>query len=240
MHLLQLIRELGNINVKKKEPPFCYPYSFKARVLVLSHLARMEVSEDLEEGRTDQLNYILSLQLVHCSFKFKHSWSFLFAALFVVVQFWKYNFGYCKHTFIKVSGVAEVFENEFLRVPGTKTTPQAAVRLINCRKFKHTEGKVIKNPRHGEISCSHVIYCKSGIHLERSYMFSVFLHQIKDLWWGRVQLFFRRWSTLAVSSPWWLTAEEVHTTMVATPTQHHGASVSFLLEIICAHLLIRL
>uniref|UniRef100_M3ZQK1 Translocation protein SEC63 homolog n=1 Tax=Xiphophorus maculatus TaxID=8083 RepID=M3ZQK1_XIPMA len=47
----QLIRELGNINVKKKEPPFCYPYSFKARVLVLSHLARMEVSEDLEEDQ---------------------------------------------------------------------------------------------------------------------------------------------------------------------------------------------
>lgn len=48
----QLIRELGNINVKKKEPPFCYPYSLKARVLVLSHLARMDVSEELEEGRT--------------------------------------------------------------------------------------------------------------------------------------------------------------------------------------------
>lgn len=48
--LLQLIRELGNINVKKKEPPFCYPYSLKARVLVLAHLARMEVSEEIEEG----------------------------------------------------------------------------------------------------------------------------------------------------------------------------------------------
>ncbi|XP_023692607.1 translocation protein SEC63 homolog isoform X1 [Paramormyrops kingsleyae] len=47
----QLIRELGNINVKKKEPPFCYPYSLKARVLLLSHLARMEVSEDIEEDR---------------------------------------------------------------------------------------------------------------------------------------------------------------------------------------------
>lgn len=50
--VLQLIRELGNINVKKKEPPFCYPYSLKARVLVLSHLARMDVSEELEEGKT--------------------------------------------------------------------------------------------------------------------------------------------------------------------------------------------
>ncbi|XP_077593213.1 translocation protein SEC63 homolog [Stigmatopora nigra] len=47
----QLIRELGNINVKKKEPPFCYPYSLKARVLVLSHLARMEVSDELEEDQ---------------------------------------------------------------------------------------------------------------------------------------------------------------------------------------------
>lgn len=49
---LQLIRELGNINVKKKEPPFCYPYSLKARVLVLSHLARMDVPDELEEGRS--------------------------------------------------------------------------------------------------------------------------------------------------------------------------------------------
>ncbi|XP_037100520.1 translocation protein SEC63 homolog isoform X2 [Syngnathus acus] len=47
----QLIRELGNINVKKKEPPFCYPYSLKARVLVLSHLARMDVSEELDEDQ---------------------------------------------------------------------------------------------------------------------------------------------------------------------------------------------
>ncbi len=46
----QLIRELGNINVKKKEPPFCYPYSLKARVLLLAHLARMDVSENIEEG----------------------------------------------------------------------------------------------------------------------------------------------------------------------------------------------
>jgi len=47
---MQLIRELGNINVKKKEPPFCYPYSLKARVLLLTHLARMDVSENIEEG----------------------------------------------------------------------------------------------------------------------------------------------------------------------------------------------
>ncbi|KAG2467643.1 SEC63 protein, partial [Polypterus senegalus] len=47
----QLIRELGNINVKKKEPPFCYPYSLKARVLLLSHLNRMEVSENVEEDQ---------------------------------------------------------------------------------------------------------------------------------------------------------------------------------------------
>lgn len=51
---LQLIRELGNINVKKKEPPFCYPYSLKARVLLLAHLARMEVSEEVEEGEAPQ------------------------------------------------------------------------------------------------------------------------------------------------------------------------------------------
>uniref|UniRef100_A0A3Q2XM63 Translocation protein SEC63 homolog n=1 Tax=Hippocampus comes TaxID=109280 RepID=A0A3Q2XM63_HIPCM len=46
-----LICKLGNINVKKKEPPFCYPYSLKARVLVLSHLARMDVSEELKEDQ---------------------------------------------------------------------------------------------------------------------------------------------------------------------------------------------
>ncbi|XP_006626026.1 translocation protein SEC63 homolog [Lepisosteus oculatus] len=47
----QLIRELGNINVKKKEPPFCYPYSLKARVLLLAHLARMDLSENIEEDQ---------------------------------------------------------------------------------------------------------------------------------------------------------------------------------------------
>lgn len=50
-YVLQLIRELGNINVKKKEPPFCYPYSLKARVLVLAQLARMDISEEIEEGK---------------------------------------------------------------------------------------------------------------------------------------------------------------------------------------------
>lgn len=37
------------------------------------------------------------------------------------------------------------------------------------------------------------------------------LFQIRGLWWGRVQLSFRRWSMWAVSLPWWPTAEEVHT-----------------------------
>lgn len=37
--------------MKKKEPPFCYPYSVKAKVLVLCHLARMDLSQELEEGR---------------------------------------------------------------------------------------------------------------------------------------------------------------------------------------------
>lgn len=67
----QLIRELGNINVKKKEPPFCYPYSLKARVLVLAHLARMDVSEELEEGRTLQFEIILIMfyyPMKYCNF----------------------------------------------------------------------------------------------------------------------------------------------------------------------------
>ena len=63
----QLIRELGNINVKKKEPPFCYPYSLKARVLVLAHLARMDVSEELEEGRTRE-NIIKTCRNIRLSF----------------------------------------------------------------------------------------------------------------------------------------------------------------------------
>lgn len=66
----QLIRELGNINVKKKEPPFCYPYSLKARVLVLAHLARMDVSEELEEGRRVALYFFQRLEAISSQFLF--------------------------------------------------------------------------------------------------------------------------------------------------------------------------
>lgn len=65
LSVLQLIRELGNINVKKKEPPFCYPYSLKARVLVLAHLARMDVSEELEEGKTLKFDTKRSFKLFY-------------------------------------------------------------------------------------------------------------------------------------------------------------------------------
>lgn len=51
--------------MKKKEPPFCYPYSLKARVLVLSHLARMDVSEELEEGRTLNDKFTLHVLKAH-------------------------------------------------------------------------------------------------------------------------------------------------------------------------------
>uniref|UniRef100_A0A8C3FFN3 SEC63 homolog, protein translocation regulator n=1 Tax=Chrysemys picta bellii TaxID=8478 RepID=A0A8C3FFN3_CHRPI len=47
----QLIRELGSINLKKNEPPLTCPYSLKARVLLLAHLARMKIPETLEEER---------------------------------------------------------------------------------------------------------------------------------------------------------------------------------------------
>lgn len=57
--------------MKKKEPPFCYPYSMKARVLVLAHLARMDVSEELEEGRT-------------C--KFIQSWNYTWHFFFFFLQ----------------------------------------------------------------------------------------------------------------------------------------------------------
>uniref|UniRef100_A0A8C5CW84 Translocation protein SEC63 homolog n=1 Tax=Gadus morhua TaxID=8049 RepID=A0A8C5CW84_GADMO len=62
----QLIRELGNINVKKKEPPFCYPYSLKARVLVLAHLSRMEISEDLEEEELQPACRVYGVSLNVC------------------------------------------------------------------------------------------------------------------------------------------------------------------------------
>ncbi|KAJ7401843.1 Translocation protein SEC63 like protein [Pitangus sulphuratus] len=45
----QLIREIGGINLKKNEPPLTCPYSLKARVLLLTHLARIKVPEVLEE-----------------------------------------------------------------------------------------------------------------------------------------------------------------------------------------------
>ena len=45
----QLIREIGSINLKKNEPPLTCPYSLKARVLLLSHFARKEIPEALEE-----------------------------------------------------------------------------------------------------------------------------------------------------------------------------------------------
>ncbi|EHB15649.1 Translocation protein SEC63-like protein [Heterocephalus glaber] len=50
----QLIREIGSINLKKNEPPLTCPYSLKARVLLLSHLARMKIPETLEEVLDDE------------------------------------------------------------------------------------------------------------------------------------------------------------------------------------------
>ncbi|XP_038616856.1 translocation protein SEC63 homolog [Tachyglossus aculeatus] len=47
----QLIREIGSINLKKNEPPLTCPYSLKARVLLLAHLARMKIPEALEEDQ---------------------------------------------------------------------------------------------------------------------------------------------------------------------------------------------
>uniref|UniRef100_A0A4W3J8H0 Translocation protein SEC63 homolog n=1 Tax=Callorhinchus milii TaxID=7868 RepID=A0A4W3J8H0_CALMI len=44
-----LIRELGNVNEKKKELPFCLPYSVKARVLLHAHLSRLDITNTLEE-----------------------------------------------------------------------------------------------------------------------------------------------------------------------------------------------
>uniref|UniRef100_A0A2K5NJ87 Translocation protein SEC63 homolog n=1 Tax=Cercocebus atys TaxID=9531 RepID=A0A2K5NJ87_CERAT len=56
----QLIREIGSINLKKNEPPLTCPYSLKARVLLLSHLARMKIPETLEEGICDSGIYSFS------------------------------------------------------------------------------------------------------------------------------------------------------------------------------------
>lgn len=47
----QLIREIGGINIKKNEPPLTFPYSLKARVLILAELNRIKLSETLEEDQ---------------------------------------------------------------------------------------------------------------------------------------------------------------------------------------------
>ncbi|XP_073531907.1 translocation protein SEC63 homolog [Phyllobates terribilis] len=47
----QLIREIGGINLKKNEPPLTCPYSLKSRVLLLAHLSRMQVPENLKEDQ---------------------------------------------------------------------------------------------------------------------------------------------------------------------------------------------
>ncbi|KAM9317396.1 translocation protein SEC63 homolog [Gastrophryne carolinensis] len=47
----QLIREIGSINLKKNEPPLTCPYSLKARVLLLAHLSRMQIPENLKEDQ---------------------------------------------------------------------------------------------------------------------------------------------------------------------------------------------
>uniref|UniRef100_A0A9L0IR62 Translocation protein SEC63 homolog n=1 Tax=Equus asinus TaxID=9793 RepID=A0A9L0IR62_EQUAS len=57
----QLIREIGSINLKKNEPPLTCPYSLKARVLLLSHLARMKIPETLEEDQQFMLKKCPSL-----------------------------------------------------------------------------------------------------------------------------------------------------------------------------------
>uniref|UniRef100_A0A8C8S3B2 SEC63 homolog, protein translocation regulator n=1 Tax=Pelusios castaneus TaxID=367368 RepID=A0A8C8S3B2_9SAUR len=51
IHIPQLIREIGSIDIKKNEPPLTFPYSLKARVLLLAHLARMKIPETLEEDQ---------------------------------------------------------------------------------------------------------------------------------------------------------------------------------------------
>lgn len=44
IELPQLIKELPNLNEKKKERPLCMPHSLKARALLHAHLTRIPLS----------------------------------------------------------------------------------------------------------------------------------------------------------------------------------------------------
>ena len=55
--LVQLMRDLPNLNEKNKERPLCCPYSVKARALIHAHLTRLNLPpETLELG-----NYLILL-----------------------------------------------------------------------------------------------------------------------------------------------------------------------------------
>ena len=52
MCVLQLMRDLSNLNEKSKEKPLCYPYSVKARALLHAHFSRLELPpKTLELGQ---------------------------------------------------------------------------------------------------------------------------------------------------------------------------------------------
>lgn len=63
---LQLIREIGGINLKKNEPPLTCPYSLKARVLLLAHLSRMQIPDTLKEGNLFFFAYFINHWLRSC------------------------------------------------------------------------------------------------------------------------------------------------------------------------------
>ena len=49
----QLMKALPNLQEKNKERPLCFPYSVKARALVLAHCQRLDLPPDsLEMGKT--------------------------------------------------------------------------------------------------------------------------------------------------------------------------------------------
>ncbi len=54
---LQLLKELGTVGENNKERPLCFPYSVKARALLIAHLSRVALSENtLDMGTVHNSN----------------------------------------------------------------------------------------------------------------------------------------------------------------------------------------
>lgn len=54
----RVMKELRNLGEKKREPPFCHPWSVKARTMIHAYLSRIELnSPRLDSGKFATLFY---------------------------------------------------------------------------------------------------------------------------------------------------------------------------------------